>query len=70
MPVPTLPHRRASRQRSARRRGWNAGALVVVVNGVIASLSGVYVATRSIPVTLAGGALAVALAGWLALLDR
>ena len=36
---------------------WDAGSLLVLINGVAGAIAGAYVATRSVPVTaLAGGA--------------
>lgn len=52
------------------RRGMSPRALLLVANGVIFSVGGVYLVTESISAIIVGGVLGVTLAGWLASVSR
>jgi asparagine N-glycosylation enzyme membrane subunit Stt3 len=49
---------------------WDAGALLTVINGVLAGIGSVYVTTRSIVVTSIACCAAVLLAGLILVLHR
>lgn len=69
-PPPGQPGQRR-RQRRTHGPRWSARVLVALVDGVVvSSMAGVYVATQSLALTVFGGVLAVALTGWLVLIDR
>ncbi|MCO8269384.1 hypothetical protein M1L60_02130 [Actinoplanes sp. TRM 88003] len=56
--------RAGSGNRAVRRRGrWTANSLVVVINGMLAGIGGVFMVTTSVPVTVVAATAAVLLGG-------
>jgi hypothetical protein len=55
---------------ASRSRSWDAGALLAVINGVLAGVGAVYVATHSLPVTVIACTAALTLAGLILILHR
>jgi hypothetical protein len=63
----------APRQRPGqvnRRARWSPGALLTLVNGVMAGIASVYGATRSVTITLAASIAAIVLAGFMMVAKR
>ena len=67
MPVRRLLERTGQEQREPT---WKAGSLIVVMDALMGSVAGVYLATGSIFVTIVAGACGIVLAGWLAAIDQ
>jgi membrane protein YdbS with pleckstrin-like domain len=65
------PDQPPQRRRSpARRSRWDASGLLVLINGVLAGIAGVYVTTRSVPITMAAGGAALMLAALIVIVRR
>lgn len=58
------------RDRGYRRRGWVAGALIMLINALFAGITGLFVTTQSVAITMASAGAAVGLAGLIVLLHR
>ena len=57
LPAVDENHRDKVAVQDVRRARWDAGSLLMLINGVAGAIAGAYVTTRSVPVTvLAGGA--------------
>ena len=57
--------------RAVRRRGqWSANSLVIVMNGMLAGVGGVFMVTTSVPVTVIAAAAAVLLGAVIVLTHR
>ncbi len=57
--------------RVVRRRGrWSANSLVVVINGMLVGVGGVFMVTTSVPVTVIAAAAAVLLGAVIVLTHR
>ena len=67
--VPAAPAAPSASSQPPRRRP-GAGALLTLVNGVLAGVGGVYVSTHSILITVIASAMAIALAVIVLVLPR
>jgi hypothetical protein len=54
-----------SKRRAPRRRGWGPTGLLLLIDGVMTAIGGVYLSTKSIEVTIVAAAAGVALAAWI-----